>query len=130
MKIKEFFKNLWGFFDKNSATKPISIHTPSDGEIARNNGMQQSIDSANSVIKNWSDIAYVFLLDYADSHDVFMIEDLRIASVGLVPEPPSNRAWGGIAIRAAKNGIIRRRGFQSVKNVKAHATPATLWEVV
>lgn len=127
MSIKSFFQSI-GRFIFGTSKKSQNQKTP--GQIARDFGIQQSIDSANSAVKNWSDIAYGFLLGYARSHNEFMIEDMRNASVGLVPEPPSNRAWGGIAVRAAKNGIIKRKGFRSVKNVKAHRTPATLWEVL
>lgn len=131
MKIKEIIQKIRGFFIGVSIPIPGSAPTlQSPGQIARDNGIQQSLDSANSKVKNWSDIAYGFLLGYARSHSEFMIEDMRMASVGLVPEPPSNRAWGGIAVRAAKNNIIKRKGFQNVKNVKAHRTPATLWEVI
>jgi hypothetical protein len=128
MKIKKIIKKIMNFFSKGSI--PVPGRILSEGEIARDKGIQQSLDSANAVVKNWSDIAYGFLLGYADSHKEFMIEDMRNASVGFVPEPPSKRAWGGIAVRAAKVGVIRRKGFQSVKNVKAHRTPATLWEVI
>ena len=126
--LKKIIKNLFNrLFQKK---ENVVGRIPDDGEIARDKGIQQSIDSANLAVKNWSDIAYGFLLGYANSHKTFMIEDIRAASTGVVPVPPSNRAWGGVAVRAAKNGVIRRRGFQNVKNVKAHKTPATLWEVV
>ena len=139
MKLKNFFKSIGDFFRNLKISIPMSVPMPGSSmyidpdkqaKIARDNGIQQSLDSANSVIKNWSDIAYGFLLGYADSHKEFMIEDIRNASGGFVPEPPSKRAWGGIAVRAVKNNIIQRKGFQSVKNIKAHKTPATLWEVI
>ena len=98
--------------------------------IARDKGIQTSLDNADYQVKNWSSIAYGFLLNYTKSHKVFMIEDVRNASINLVPLPPSNRAWGGIAVKAVKNNIIKRKGFSNVKNVRAHKTPATVWEVV
>lgn len=130
MKLKEIFQKIGDFFNKSSKAIPVIGLPPTEGQIARDNGIQQSLDSANSKVKNWSDIAYGFLLGYANSHSEFMIEDIRNASVGFVPEPPSKRAWGGVTVKAAKNGIIKRKGFRNVKNVKAHCTPATLWEVI
>jgi len=128
--MKKLFQKIKMFFSKNAQTLPVPVRTmPTEGQIARDKGIAQSLDSANGAVKNWSDIAYGFLLGYADSHKVFMIEELRNASVGFVPEPPSKRAWGGIAVRASKTGIIERIGFQNVKNAKAHCTPATLWKV-
>lgn len=98
------------------------------GAIARDLGIQQAVENANQQNDKWSDIAYNFFLNYIQNHSEFMIEDVRVASVGFIPEPPSNRAWGGIAIRAAKNGTITRIGFRNVNNVNAHCTPATVWQ--
>ena len=58
-----------------------------------------------------------------------MTEDIRLASEKKVPIPPSNRAWGGVVVRASKAGLITRAGFSNVKNAKAHSTPATVWRV-
>ena len=82
----------------------------------------------------WSDRAYVFLLDYIKSRDFynreFMTEDVRVASESELPAPPDKRAWGGIVRRAAKAGLIERIGYSHVKNFKAHRTPAAVWRVV
>lgn len=100
-----------------------------NGTAARDNGINTAEDNANRSVRGWSDLAYAFLLGYAQKHKEFMIEDIRAASIGTVPTPPSNRAWGAIAVRASKDGFISRKGFKSVSNVKAHRTPATLWVV-
>lgn len=120
MKILDFFKNLFKSSKKEEIIEPT-------GQELRDLGIQQSIDSANSKIENWSEIAYNYLLEYVKDHSEFMIEDLRNSSVGIVPIPPSNRAWGGVAV---KSGIIERKDFRNVKNPKAHYTPATLWKVL
>lgn len=129
------FENLFKLLDwkckPKKGVKNDNVNNSSEAaKIARDEGIQKAIDSANREVKNWSDVAYGYLLGYIRNHNEFMIEDIRVSSEGLVPEPPSKRAWGGIAVKAAKNGFIKRKGFQSVKNVKAHKTPATLWEVV
>jgi hypothetical protein len=58
-----------------------------------------------------------------------MTEDVREASKHQLSEPPSARAWGGIIVKAVKCGLIYRKGFRNVSNVKAHRTPASLWAV-
>lgn len=127
MKILNFIKNLF----KSSKKEEIIEQKPEQtGKELRDLGIQQSIDNANTKIENWSEIAYNFLLDYVKNHPEFMIEDLRNASIGSVPVPPSNRAWGGVAVKAVKAGIIERKDFRNVKNPKAHYTPATLWKVL
>ena len=97
------------------------------GEELRNEGMKQATDHANMRYRPWSEEAYTFLLKFLQSHNEFMVEDVRKASEGIVSTPPSLRAWGSIVVRAAKEGHIQRIGYASVSNAKAHRTPATVW---
>ena len=97
------------------------------GAMLRDQGINKAIDHANRIEDSWSDIAFTFLRSYMINHRMFMIEEVREASKGIVPEPPSTRAWGGIVVKAVKQGLITRVGFKNVKNAKAHCTPASLW---
>lgn len=100
------------------------------GAELRDNGITAALENADRQICNWSYHAYQFLLEYTKANKQFMAEDVRNASIGIIETPPSSRAWGGILVKAAKSGLIKRIGFKNVKNAKAHCTPATLWEVV
>ena len=93
-------------------------------------GIKKAVTHANVEVHGWSDQAYNYLLDYSKKHKEFMVEDVRESSKGIIPIPPSTRAWGGVVVRASRAGIIERKGFKNVKNVKAHCTPATLWRVI
>jgi len=54
-------------------------------------GIKRAEQNANDKHKNWSGLAYLFLLAYInDGHNEFMAEQVRNASRGIVPEPPSN----------------------------------------
>ncbi len=99
------------------------------GKELRDLGIIQATENANNKSEDWSYYAYKFLLEYVKLHKEFMAEDVRNASEGIVEIPPSNRAWGGVMVKAVKSGLIKRKGFKNVKNSKAHCTPATLWEV-
>lgn len=99
------------------------------GQKLRDAGISQSVKNADKQRNNWTHYAYQFLLNYAESNKEFLAEDVRVASEGIVEEPPSKRAWGGIFVKAVRSGLIKRKGFMNVKNPKAHCTPATLWEV-
>ena len=100
-----------------------------DGSQLRDKGIKKALDNADNTHDKWSEKAYKFLIKYIKSQYDFMTEDVRIASEKEIPLPPSNRAWGGIILRASRAGLITRVGFSSVKNVKAHRTPATVWRV-
>ncbi len=101
-----------------------------EGNRLRDLGIKQSFENAENNNEFWGECAYSFLLQYAKTNNTFMAEDVRVASKGVVPEPPSKRAWGAVFVRARKNNLIKSNGFSNVKNPKAHRTPATLWEVV
>ena len=100
-----------------------------NGAELRDKGIKQAISNANDTHDKWSDKAYNFLTKWIKTQYEFMTEDVRIASEKEIPKPPSNRAWGGIILRAVRAGLITRDRFSSVKNVKAHRTPATVWRV-
>lgn len=97
------------------------------GEELRDAGMQKAEDHANQKQPTWSDKAYIFLLGFARRNDTFMVEEVRQAARGIVPEPPSLRAWGSVVTKAAKAGAIKRIGYKEVENPKAHCTPASVW---
>lgn len=126
MNFSRIFDFLGGLFGKTKNTT-MNVEKSRD---AMNDGIDRAVSNANRKHKDWSDKAYNFLLDYAKNHSEFLIEDVRVASVGVVPTPPSERAWGGITVRAVKEGVIKRKSFKNVKNIKAHRTPATFWEVI
>lgn len=100
-----------------------------EGQELRDLGIKKALDNANKVF-DWAELAYKFLLIYTKSNKEFMAEEVRAASIGIVPEPPSNRAWGGVFVHASKSKLIKRIGYKQVTNPKAHRTPATLWEVI
>ena len=97
------------------------------GILLKNSGMQQAIENADYTHENWGSDAYNFLLKYCKKHKSFLAEDVRVASNGIIPEPPSKRAWGYVITMAKKNKIIKRLGYATVKNPKAHGATATLW---
>ena len=100
-----------------------------NGTQLRDKGIKQAIDNADDTHERWSEKAYKFLTNWIKTQYEFMTEDVRLASEKKIPIPPSNRAWGGVVVRASKAGLITRVGFSNVKNAKAHSTPATVWRV-
>ena len=97
--------------------------------IRRDDGINRAVKHANCVDPHWSDSAYDLLVAFLVFHpNPFLTEDVReYAEQHGVPIPPSKRAWGGIVIRAAKEGLIKKIGYRNTTNPKSHATPATEW---
>ena len=59
-----------------------------------------------------------------------MAEDIRLTAKLTVPEAPHRRAWGGILVKAKKEGLIKKVGFKSTTNPAAHCALAGVWEKV
>ncbi len=92
-------------------------------------GMDRAIKSAHRKDPDWFAKAVQFLAYYAavNHKKPFMVEDVRNAAKGHLPEPPSKRAWGPVVIEAAKNKIVKRFGYGPTTNPSSHGTPASLW---
>ena len=105
------------------------INTIAIGEQLKLDGIIQAVDNANKKTENWSDLAFIFLSKFIKTNKVFMTEEVRNASKDFIPEPPSNRAWGGIVVKAKNAGLIKHNGYSQVKNPKAHRANASVWAV-
>jgi len=99
------------------------------GEQLKEEGMNRALDNANWATEGWGDSALSYLI--ACPMTKFLAEDIRIwaHNNGLV-KPPHARAWGGVIVRAKKEGLIKFVGYSKVKNPTAHATPASVWEKI
>lgn len=94
---------------------------------ARDAGMQQSLDHAEAVYEGWQDEAYRFLERYARSHAYFISEDVSDASKAAdMNQPPTDRAWGSLYRRAAKDGLIVQDGCG--RSRRRHASICPRWK--
>lgn len=107
----------------------ISIFEEPTGDELRDIGMKQALDHANQINDNWSKEAYRYLTVFLRYNSgEFMTENFRAYCEKYnLPTPPSLRAYGSIMVQAQRNGLIKSLGYSSVKNPKAHSTPATIW---
>jgi hypothetical protein len=100
----------------------------SEGKAAMLVGIKKAEDHANAIHDDWSNQAYEFMLIFLrHSKTDFMVEDVRAACKGVVPEAPTSRAWGAIILRAAKAKLVKKVGIRSVKNSNAHRANAAVW---
>lgn len=104
-----------------------------DAEKSRANGeagLAQAEASADAKMPRWVDIAYCRFKDWLKLKPVgflFMIEEARADILKFMPAPPSHRVFGGIPLKAKRDGLIEFAGTQQVKNVKAHRANAARW---
>lgn len=109
-------------------SKQLNLFT--DGAQLRDLGIQQALTHADEVCEKWSEKAFRFLQWYIQHNKEFMTEDVRVASRVLVEAPPSERAWGGVIVRACKAGLIKHNGHGKVSNPNAHCAFAVKWIVI
>jgi len=97
------------------------------GRKLRDRGIQRAADHAGTA---WSELAYRYLEKFLQDHprNRSLTEQVRqyAYSRGLVP-PPSERAWGGVIMRAVRRGIVIFCGYGKVSNSKAHCANAAVW---
>lgn len=70
----------------------------------------------------WQDLALAALHNFAQAHRQFTVEDVRSAHPDI--KAPTDKAWGAIALRARRAGLIAACG--NVK-VQGGRMLATLW---
>lgn len=106
------------------------ILNPTGAEL-KEIGMQRAIDHADRVVETWSEKAYRFFIEYCKTVEELKTEDARVhAEQQGLEEPPTKRAWGAIARRAAIAGIITKKGIVTASNPKCHMGFTTVWAVV
>ena len=94
--------------------------------LARDDGMRRSVEHADVVSHAWSTLAYLHFRRYAERNETFLTEDVRDAALAAgVHEPPDPRAWGAVAMRAARAGLIERAGYAPAKS--SNLSPKVLW---
>lgn len=79
--------------------------------------------------QGWADAAFnLFVQSFLPVNAQFKAEDFRNYAKGLLPEPKSLRAFGGVMVRAKMRGLIKSIGTTKVNNPKAHMANASVWK--
>ncbi len=95
-------------------------------KVERDIGMQQAADNAERSSAGWNDVAFSFLVKFAENNAQFISEDVSDATKGTdFPQPPTDRAWGHAYKRAAKQKIIKQVGIG--RSRRRHASICPLW---
>ena len=90
-------------------------------------GMETAGEHADDVHEGWREHAYEFLLTYASKHPLFISEDVSDASKEAgFPQPPTDRAWGSVYLRAQRARVIAKAGIG--RSRRRHASICPLWQ--
>jgi hypothetical protein len=104
------------------------------GKLNRDRGIERAVAHADKVHLEWREKAYRLLKWYINSGDrdkIFMAEDVRAYADSVsLPSPPSERSWGSIIQRAAREGLIQKIRPEPVKNPKVNCAFAMTWRRV
>jgi hypothetical protein len=90
---------------------------------------QACADAAERRNPGWVQKAYDAFVAYARFNGPsrqFTTEDVRNGVAG-VPEAPDARAWGSIAMRCKREGIVVSVGYKAVES--SNGSPKTLWQL-
>ena len=84
--------------------------------------------AANHAGEEWKQLAYDSFVEYAKTHGEFTTEQVR-GACSSVPAPPDKRAWGQVALRAKKDGVIESAGWTRAESRSVHGMVITLWRL-
>jgi hypothetical protein len=99
-------------------------------QVAKKRGVmaaQACADAAERRNPGWVDAAYTAFVAYAQikGSAPFTVEDVRVNAAS-VPPAPDARAWGSVAMRLKREGIIVACGYRGVES--SNGSPKTLWK--
>lgn len=127
MRSKATIVNQPELFDTPKRAVILNIK---DGRQNRDAGIKAAVTHADNEIFRWSEKGYRFLIEkFLQEHNGnFMCEDVRsFAAQEDFELPPNSRAWGGVMMKAKKDGWIEKVGLGPVRNTKAHLANAGIW---
>jgi hypothetical protein len=114
-------------------TTQLTLNIP----LARSNrdeGIQRAVDSANRKDAGWSEKAFEMFREWLSGWPPgfkFQMEDFRkVAQIKGLPDPPTARVFGSIAVRARKANLIKSNGQKATDSETAHRCYANEWEKI
>jgi hypothetical protein len=76
--------------------------------------------------EDWKDLAFQAFRQHAKANPTFTTEQVRIGSPD-IPPPPDPRAWGAVAIKAQREGVVKCETWVRSNNRTCHGRLVTLW---
>jgi len=95
---------------------------PDEGRQLAKEGAERATEHAEKVDPGWKKEAYSVIYGIAQQNEFLNADDVwKGAKRWGLPEPPDNRAWGSIWVRAKRAGVVEKTGrFTTTKRPVAH----------
>lgn len=102
----------------------LPMPTLEQARSARDEGMERAAENAGA---KWRETAYEFLRGFLAAHSLFISEDVSEASKAAgMAQPPTDRAWGPLYVRAVKAGLMVQDG--TGRSRRRHASICPRWK--
>lgn len=100
----------------------------SRNDAGRDRGMGTALAHAESATPKWGDLALGYIKEFAARGKTFIAPEVReFAYAHGLPIAPTQYAWGGPFLRAAKAGVIRKMGTQMYGDNTMHTQNVAVW---
>lgn len=83
--------------------------------------------AADKAGEGWKEQAYAVFVNYAKNHETFTTEEVR-QSANDLGSPPDARAWGQVALRAKREGVVQAVGWVRANSKSVHGMVVTQWK--
>lgn len=107
--------------------------TAEQAKALRDDGIYKAVSHADQVAPGWSDKAFeisAMYLNRLKAGSETTSEAIRLHAEGSgLSHPPDTRAWGAVLLRLAKANKIKKLGWTTAQDPKAHCRPVTLWQI-
>lgn len=127
MAIPKRYRSLPSLFDQ-----PAIVFDMTAGKRLGEAGLSLAVETAEKKEKGWTKLCWQLFLAWLRRNvkrgNEFMIEDFRlhVQKMGLLDEPPSNRAFGVIT-KYGKDKYFQFVRITKTKNKIAHGANASVW---
>lgn len=106
-----------------------------DGQKLAETGLQLAVDHAEGVAPGWKERAWKLFIEWLSQQkhrQEFKMEQFRLWCVlnDKIEKPPTDKAFGFLPLKAAKEELVQKVGYAKSTNPKSHCRPCTLWMVI
>lgn len=96
----------------------------------RDDGIRRAVEHADRIEPDWAERAFAWIERWALTHPGESATTKRLRYMAVedgLPRPPTNFAWGGPILRAARAGVLVRAGATMDGDATMHVKLVPVW---